>query len=561
MGMKTKSYDELHDTLARSELWVELENASRQVRRCTLNRLFAQDALRFQRLSTGLEGQDGWLLDYSKQLVTPKIMRILQRFWEAQKVTQQITAMRAGQPINHTERRAVLHFALRHSGDQPVMTGGMDVMPQVRQTRERMLAFCDDVHAGRRLGVTGKRLQQVIHIGIGGSDLGPKMAVQALSACRVPGMRVDFVSNLDAAHLASALADADPERTLFVVASKTFTTQETLQNAESARAWLVAALGSSAVARHFVAVSANPALTQAFGIPEDCTFSFWDWVGGRFSVWSPIGISLALAVGSQNFRAFLAGAESMDRHFFETPVSQNLPATLALLDFWNSSFLHAETRAVLPYSHSLGLLPAYLQQLEMESNGKKVDRQGNKIDIPTCPVVWGEAGTNGQHAFYQLLHQGGRLIPAEFMAFIQPDFPMDGHHDKLLANCLAQSEALMKGKTLAEARREGLGARGDGQLDRYRVFPGNQPSTTLLMPALTPHTLGQLIALYEHKVFSLGALWNINAFDQWGVEYGKQVAQHLLPSLAGQLPPFSVSASTRGLLGAIRNHRSLQPCH
>jgi glucose-6-phosphate isomerase len=373
----------------------------------------------------------------------------------------------------------------------------------------------------------------------------------------MPGITVHYVSNLDAAHLATVLADLDPARTLFIIASKTFTTQETMQNAASARTWLTAALGEAAVARHFVAVSTNLPAVAAFGIDPANVFEFWDWVGGRFSLWSAIGLPLALAIGMDNFRQFLAGGAAMDAHFFNTPAEHNLPITLALLELWNTDFLGAQTRALLPYSQSLELLPSYLQQLEMESNGKQVDRDGQSVSYATAPILWGEAGTNGQHAFYQLIHQGGHLIPCEFIALIEPDFALPGHHAKLLAHCFAQSEALMRGKTLAEATTELATAVSPAPtfLAPYKVFPGNQPSTTLLLPRLNPYTLGQLIALYEHKVFALGVLWHLNSFDQWGVEYGKQLASRLLPMLEGHTPAVGLDSSTAGLLAACHDKK------
>jgi glucose-6-phosphate isomerase len=428
-------------------------------------------------------------------------------------------------------------------------------MPGVRAVLAQMRVFCHAVHSGEWRGATGEPILHVVNIGIGGSDLGPKMATEALAAHKVPHLSVRYVSNLDGAHLAETLADLSPRTTLFVIASKTFTTQETMQNAASARRWLVDALGESAVRRHFVAVSTNLTEVAKFGIDPDNAFAFWDWVGGRFSVWSAIGLPLALAIGFDQFERFLAGGAAMDAHFFDATVERNLPATLALLDVWNTDFLGAGTRAFLPYSQSLELLPRYLQQLEMESNGKSVDRDGNDSACATAPVIWGEAGTNGQHAFYQLIHQGGRLIPCEFVAFKEADFPLPGHHDKLLANCFAQSEALMRGKTLDDVRAEMAAARMPAvvieRLAPYKVVPGNQPSTTLLLPRLDPYTLGQLVALYEHKVFTLGILWHINSFDQWGVEYGKQLANRLLPMI-GNAAAEGLDSSTAGLIAACR---------
>ncbi len=524
--------------------WAALRQLAQAAAPTTLREQFAADAGRFDRFSVR---HDGLLLDYSKQRVTTEIMAGLHALWAAADVPTQIERMRAGDTINQTEGRAVLHIALRHAGFDPIKVGGVDVMPDVRGVLEKMQWFCDEIHQQRWRGATGEPIRRIVNIGIGGSDLGPKMAAQALAAHQVPGLRVLFVSNLDGAHLATTLAECNPAETLFVIASKTFTTQETMQNAASARAWLVAALGEAAVARHFVAVSTNLDAVAKFGIDPANAFEFWDWVGGRFSLWSAIGLPLALAIGFDNFKRFLAGGRAMDAHFFKAPVEQNLPATLALLELWNADFLGAETRALLPYSQSLELLPRYLQQLEMESNGKRVGRDGLAVTCATAPVVWGEAGTNGQHAFYQLIHQGGRLIPCEFIGVIEPDFTLPGHHEKLLAHCFAQSEALMRGKTLAEAQAETT-----AELAPYKVFPGNQPSTTLLLPHLDPYTLGQLIALYEHKVFTLGALWNLNSFDQWGVEYGKQLASRLLPIIEGKSATTGLDSSTAGLIAACR---------
>ena len=437
--------------------------------------------------------------------------------------------------------------------------GGEDVMPAVREVLAKMERFCADIHGRHWRGATGEPITDVVNIGIGGSDLGPRMATRALAAFRHPGVAVHYVANLDGSDLAGVLASLSPANTLFIVASKTFTTQETMQNARSARQWLVGALGEAAVPMHFVAVSTNLAEVAKFGIDPENAFAFWDWVGGRFSLWSAIGLPLALAVGFANFRRFLEGGAAMDRHFLSVAPAANLPILLALLEVWNTDALGAGTRALLPYSQSLELMPRYLQQLEMESNGKQVDRSGGPVGDATAPVLWGEAGTNGQHAFYQLIHQGGRLIPCEFVALARPDFPLPGHHEKLLANCFAQSEALMRGKTLEEARKElaasGMPADQVAFLAPYKVFPGNQPSTTLVLPHLDPFTLGQLIALYEHKVAALGALWHVNSFDQWGVEYGKQLANRLLPVIEGRQEAAGLDASTAGLVDWVRRQR------
>ena len=519
-----------------------------------LRDLFAADAQRFARLSTSW---NHWLLDYSKQRVTPETMDLLQALWQVADLPGWIARMRAGEAINHTEGRAALHIALRHPADKgPIMHAGQDVMPAVHHELAKMQRFVAGIHGRHWRGATGEPISDIVNIGIGGSDLGPRMATQALMAFRHPELRVHYVANLDAADLATTLATLQPRNTLFVIASKTFTTQETMQNAASARAWLVGALGEAAVARHFVAVSTNLGEVARFGIDPANAFAFWDWVGGRYSLWSAIGLPLALAVGYDNFEKLLAGAHAMDEHFFSAPPQENLPGLLALLEIWNSNFLGADNRALLPYSQSLGLLPRYLQQLEMESNGKPVDRQGEPLACAVAPILWGEAGTNGQHAFYQLIHQGRRLIPCEFIACREADFALPGHHEKLLANCFAQSEALMRGKTpdetFTELRAGGMAADEAARLAPFRSFPGNQPSTTLLLPRLDPFNLGALLALYEHKVFAESVIWDINPFDQWGVEYGKQLASRLLPIIEGKVPATGLDSSTAGLIKACK---------
>jgi glucose-6-phosphate isomerase len=540
---------------ATASVWKKLEAAAAAERNLHLRDLFAADAQRFARFSAAW---NGWLLDYSKQRVSAAGMGILCELWQAAEVPGWIARMRGGEPINHSEGRAALHIALRHPrGKGPILVGGRDVMPAVHGELDRMRDFAAQIHGRHWRGATGEPISDVVNIGIGGSDLGPRMATQALAAFRHPGLRVHYVANLDGADLATVLAEVQPRTTLFVIASKTFTTQETMQNASSARHWLVAALGEAAVARHFVAVSTNLDAVARFGIDPQNAFAFWDWVGGRYSLWSAIGLPLVLAVGFENFGKLLAGAHAMDEHFFAAPAAANLPGLLALLEIWNSNFLGATNRALLPYSQSLSLLPRYLQQLEMESNGKQVDRQGQALDYATAPLLWGEAGTNGQHAFYQLIHQGGRLVPCEFIACRQPDFALPGHHEKLLANCFAQSEALMRGRTLAETSAElaagGMAAEQVARLAPYRSFPGNQPSTTLLLPQLDPFALGALLALYEHKVFVESVVWDINPFDQWGVEYGKQLAGRLLPILEGKAPNAGLDSSTAGLIEASKS--------
>ena len=544
--------------LMQSPAWQRLGQLARAQAGMHLRERFAADARRFDNFSLRAEGL---LLDYSKQRVDAEVMGALRELYAAADVKTWMARMRAGEAINSSEQRAVLHIALRRQGPDDnarITVDGRDVMPEVRRVLAQMRGFCAAVHSGKWVGGTGKRILDVVNIGIGGSDLGPKMATQALAAYRQPGIRAHYVSNLDAAHLAGTLADLDPATTLFVIASKTFTTQETMRNAQSARAWIVAApgLGEAAVAKHFVALSTNLKEVAKFGIAPENTFAFWDWVGGRYSLWSAIGLPLALAVGFENFERMLKGAAAMDAHFFSAPVEQNLPATLALLGIWNTNFQNAETLAILPYSQSLEHLPSYLQQLEMESNGKQAGRDGTVVGHATCPIVWGEPGTNGQHAFYQLIHQGGRLIPCDFIACKQADFDLPGHQAPLLANCLAQSEALMKGKTLEEARAELSASGADdatvARLAPLKVFPGNQPSSTLVLPKIEPYTLGQLIALYEHKVFVQGIVWNLNSYDQWGVELGKQLAVRLLPMIAEGTSTGALDGSTAGLIAALR---------
>ncbi len=525
-------------SLVDTPAWRALAAHAEAVRPLHLRELFAADPQRFENFSLH---QDGLLLDFSKQRINGETLSLLHALAAAADLDGWKQKMLAGAAINHTEQRAVRHMALRADKDEP---------PEVRAVLERMQDFCERVHDGSWRGFAGERITDVVNIGIGGSDLGPRMAARALSAQHLPDLTVHFIANVDGADIAPLLGRLNPRTTLFIVASKTFTTQETLANAYSARDWLLAAAGrKSAIANHFVALSTDLELTRQFGIPAANVFEFWDWVGGRFSLWSAIGLSLALAIGWRQFKQLLAGARAMDKHFIDAPATANLPLTLALLALWNTDFLGAPSMAILPYSQSLALLPAYLQQLEMESNGKQTDRDGQPVGVATCPVLWGEAGTNGQHSFYQLLHQGGRTIPCDFIALRDSDFPLSGHHIPLLANCLAQSAALAFGQTADEARTAGI----PETLVPYKVFPGNQPSTTLLLPALDPYTLGQLIALYEHKVFCLGVLWNLNSFDQWGVELGKRLASKLIPLLEEDADSSAFDASTRGLLAALRN--------
>ena len=521
--------------------WLALAEHARSIKHRHLRELFAADTSRFDRFSLR-HGQI--LLDYSKQRVDLHTMGLLRQLAEQAGWRNWIERMRAGEAINHTEGRAVRHADLRAGSAAP---------PEVQNVLGRMAGFCEQIHDGRWRGFSGERITDVVNIGIGGSDLGPRMAVHALAAFEQPDLNVHFVSNLDSADLASTLTRLNPRSTLFIVASKTFTTLETMANAHTARAWIMAASrDEQAIARHFVAASTNLAATAEFGIAPENVFEFWDWVGGRFSLWSAIGLPIALAIGYRNFEQLLAGAKAMDEHFFSAPADADLPLTLALLALWNTNFLNAHSHGVFPYSHSLALLPSHLQQLEMESNGKRANRDGLSVDYPTNPILWGEAGTNGQHSFFQLLHQGSALVACDFIALGKSDFPLPGHHSGLLASCLAQSSALAFGQTVEEARAAGI----PEHLLAFRRFPGNQPSTTLVLPELTPFTLGQLIALYEHKVFCLGVLWNLNSFDQWGVELGKQLTGRLAPCIREDAPTDALDASTRGLIDHLRQFRS-----
>ncbi len=521
-----------------------------------LRELFATDPERATRMS--LKVGDHLLIDFSKNLVTDEAMTALAALARKTGVEQLRDQMFAGVPINLTENRAVLHVALRNRSARPMLVDGRDVMPEVRAALDHIRRFSDAVRSGAWLGYTGLRITDVVNIGIGGSDLGPAMVTQALAPYSHEGPRVHFVSNVDGTHLAETLRLLHPATTLFTVASKTFTTQETMVNAHSAREWFLArARDEGAVAKHFVAISTNEAAVRQFGIAPDNMFVFWNWVGGRYSLWSSIGLPIALSIGYGHFEQILDGAHEMDEHFRTTPVEHNVPMVLGMLGAWYASVLGAETHAVLPYEQYLSRLPAYLQQLDMESNGKRVDREGRPVETLTAPIVWGEPGTNGQHAFYQLLHQGTRLVPCDFLAGLESLEPGD-HHRLLLANCFAQTEALMRGKTEAEVRAEleAQGLKGEAleALVPHKVFPGNRPSTTILYRRLGPRTIGMLLAMYEHKVFTMGALWNINSFDQWGVELGKQLAATVASDLASPSETTSHDSSTNRLINATKLH-------
>ncbi len=515
--------------------WHALEAHRGALGALDLRALFAADPPRAARLSLEAAGIHA---DFSKHLVTDETLALLLALARGADLPGWIGRMFRGDAINSTERRAVLHVALRNRGGRPIEVDGSDVMPDVEGVLSQMGRFAARVRGGEWLGYTGRRITDVVNIGIGGSNLGPLMVCEALRFYQNPELRVHFVSNVDGTHIAETLKGLDPATTLFIVASKTFTTQETLTNAQTARRWCVDALGdNAAVARHFVAVSTARAQVEAFGIDPANMFAFWDWVGGRYSLWSAIGLPIAVAVGMERFLELLAGAHAMDEHFRTAPLERNLPVVLALLGIWYRNFHGAATHAVLPYDQYLKYLPAYLQQADMESNGKGVTRGGEPVGCDTGPVVWGEPGTDGQHAFYQLIHQGTQLIPVDFIAPLHSHNPIGDHHAKLLANCLAQAEALMRGKTAAEARAELEAAGADAatveRLTAHKVFPGNRPSTTLLVDRLTPERLGALIALYEHRIFVQGVIWGVNSFDQWGVELGKQLAGTILRELEG----------------------------
>ncbi|QIK38653.1 glucose-6-phosphate isomerase [Caldichromatium japonicum] len=513
--------------------WQALQQHWETLRLQHLRALFAADPRRAERMSIQAAGL---YLDYSKNLITPDTLDLLLALAEAVDLRGWIERMFQGEPINNTEGRAVLHIALRNRSNHPILVEGCDVMPKVNRVLGQMESFVNRVRSGDWRGYTGERITDVVNIGIGGSNLGPKMVCTALTPYQSEALRVHFVSNIDAAHLVETLRHLDPARTLFIVASKTFTTQETLTNAHSARDWLVAALGDpKAVARHFVAVSTNAERVAAFGIDTANMFVFWDWVGGRYSLWSAIGLPIALSVGFERFSELLAGAHAMDEHFRTAPLAENMPVLMGLIGIWYINFAGARTQTVLPYDQSLRYLPAYLQQGDMESNGKGVTRDGTPVAYSTGPVVWGEPGTDGQHAFYQLIHQGTQLIPADFIGAIHSHYALGDHHPKLMANLFAQTEALMRGRTYDEALAELLASGMDEAHARFlaphRTFPGNRPTNTLLMERLTPHTLGALIALYEHRIFTQGVIWGINSFDQWGVELGKQLAGVILDEI------------------------------
>lgn len=548
-------------TLTQIPAWKALCQHQQAIADVHMRDLFAADPKRFSKFSLQLSDL---LLDYSKHRITEETMALLLQVARESHVESWRERMFSGEKINITENRAVLHTALRNRANTPVFVDGKDVMPEVNAVLQQMRVFSDKVRNGQWKGFTGKRITDIVNIGIGGSDLGPVMVCDALTPYASPDLNIHFVSNIDGAHLMRTLDVCNPETTLFIVASKTFTTQETMTNARSARLWFLEhAKNESHVAKHFVALSTNAKAVQDFGIDADHMFAFWDWVGGRYSLWSAIGLPIALYIGMDHFEALLTGAFEMDTHFRTAPLEQNMPVVMAVIGIWYNNFFHAHSQAILPYDQGMERFPAYLQQADMESNGKFICRDGSRVSYETGPVIWGEAGTNGQHAFYQLIHQGTQIIPADFLMPAHSHYEIghngNAHHKILIANFLAQTQSLMLGKTPAEARAElekqGLSGDALEKLLPHKVFEGNRPTTSIMFDKLTPNTLGKLIALYEHKIFVQGIIWDINSYDQWGVEYGKQIAQQILPQLTNDEVVTNYDSSTNGLINYMKAHR------
>jgi glucose-6-phosphate isomerase len=541
----------------KTKAWDRLKDHYEVMKQKHMKDMFSEDPGRFQRFSIRFEDM---LVDYSKNIIDKETAKILLELAEEVGLRDAIEKMFSGDRINETEDRAVLHVALRNRSNEPVCVDGRDVMPEVNAVLKKMEAFSDKVISGKWKGYTGKPIADIVNIGIGGSDLGPVMATEALKPYRKPHINVHFVSNIDGTHISETLRKVSPETTLFMVASKTFTTQETMTNARTARKWFLdSAKNEAYVKDHFVAISTNEEEVGKFGIDTENMFVFWDWVGGRYSLWSAIGLPIACSIGFKNFTELLEGAHSMDKHFRETPFERNVPVILALLGIWYSNFFGAQTHAILPYDQYMHRFAAYFQQGDMESNGKYVDRNGNEVDYQTAPVVWGEPGTNGQHAFYQLIHQGTKLVPCDFIAPAISHNPVGEHHDMLLSNFFAQTEALMKGKTNEEVVEElESSGKNDAEINNlapFMVFRGNKPTNSILVKKLTPRALGSLIAMYEHKVFVQGVVWNIFSFDQWGVELGKQLANRILPELGDDTAISSHDSSTNGLINAFKEMR------
>ncbi|MEQ6121048.1 glucose-6-phosphate isomerase [Reichenbachiella sp. MALMAid0571] len=540
---------------AETKAWSALEKHQDKISQEAMADMFESSPDRFNDFS--IQWKD-FLFDYSKNIINDETVKLLVNLAQECKLKSAIEAMFAGEKINETEGRAVLHTALRSSSKEPLMVDGENIRPLIQKELSKMKTFTDKLHAGELKGFTGKPIRNIINIGIGGSDLGPYMVTEALKPYQKEGINSYFVSNVDGSHLFQVLKKINAEESLFIIASKTFTTQETMTNAESAKSWfLEKAKDEAAVSKHFIALSTNKKSVEAFGIDAGNMFEFWDWVGGRYSLWSSIGMSIACAIGFDNFRSLLDGAEAMDKHFRETDFDKNLPVLAALLGIWYNNFFGAESHAILPYDQYLHRFASYLQQGDMESNGKFVDRNGEPIAIQTGPVIWGEPGTNGQHAFYQLIHQGTKLIPSDFIACAQSQNPMGDHHEKLLANFFAQTEALMKGKmedeVLNELLKSGMSEEDIDDLLPFKVFEGNQPTNSILIKKLTPYNLGSLIAMYEHKIFVQGIIWNVFSFDQWGVELGKQLAGKILPELKSDNTIESHDSSTNGLINLYKD--------
>lgn len=553
-----------HDTaphegdITKSPVWNELESHHQKTSTLHMRDLFEAQPDRFDRFSMHFSD---FLIDFSKHRITDDTLPLLRRLAQEAGVETLRDAMFAGERINTSEDRAVLHVALRNRSNRPILVDGRDVMPDVNAVLEQMRTFCDAVRGGTWRGFSGKQITDVVNIGIGGSDLGPVMVTEALKPYVSSELQPHFVSNVDSTHIAETLKSLDPETTLFLIASKTFTTQETLTNAHAARDWFLAVAGDEAhVAKHFVALSTNQAEVEKFGIDPVNMFRFWDWVGGRYSFWSAIGLSIAVSIGFDRFEELLQGAHEMDEHFRTAPIEENIPITMGLLGVWYNDFYGCQTQAILPYDQYMHRFPAYFQQGDMESNGKHVDRQGNHIHCQTGPIIWGEPGTNGQHAFYQLIHQGTKIIPCDFIAPIHTHNPIGDQHRILLSNFFAQPEALMKGKTreeiIDELTSSGIDESEAKRLAPYKVMEGNRPSTSILFKTLDPKTLGSLVALYEHKIFTMGAVWNINSFDQWGVELGKVLAKAILPELEGDEAIGSHDSSTNGLINYYKTNQA-----
>ncbi len=534
--------------------WAALKEHYQEIRSIHMRQLFQEDPDRFNRFS---RKHHDFLIDFSKNRITDTTWNLLLELARECKLDQAVGAMFSGELINHTEGRAVLHTALRNFSGNPVITEGRDIMPDVQAVQQQMKSFCEQVHSGNWKGYSGKPIRYVVNIGIGGSDLGPLMVTEALRPFWKEGIQPYFVSNVDGTHIAETLKKVNPEETLFLIASKTFTTQETMTNAHTAREWfLKSGAGEAAIALHFAALSTNEKEVVKFGIDKANMFGFWDWVGGRYSLWSAIGLSIALTIGYPEFEQLLKGAHAADEHFRSTPFEDNIPVLMALTGLWYTSFFGTQTEAILPYDQYMHRFPAYFQQGNMESNGKSVDRNGNTVTYATGPIIWGEPGTNGQHAFYQLIHQGTPIIPCDFIASSRSFNPIGDHHPKLLSNFFAQTEALMNGKSAQEAHEEltrsGMKPEKVDELVPFKVFEGNRPTNSILVKEINPFTLGQLIAFYEHKIFVQGIIWNIYSFDQWGVELGKQLANKILPELLTNEPVTGHDSSTNGLINAYK---------